>query len=168
MIIKELFDGPVGDYCIARNTVKCLFSLPLINKIFVNKNMCQLTCKHPCIKAKQRILTNGPVKTFFILRLLLKHKVAVQLLLSKTSDCDKLSCRLLSPTLITDKKILEIFWYSLFHYTQYAVLRLIDKICANYAKRRPKIISARQLIWRTRLSFDAFEHIHDGYIYIYI
>ena len=29
MIIKELFEGPVGDYCIARNTVKlvnaCLY-----------------------------------------------------------------------------------------------------------------------------------------------
>jgi len=24
MIIKELFKGPVGDYCIARNTIKCL------------------------------------------------------------------------------------------------------------------------------------------------
>ena len=24
MINKELFEGPVGDYCIARNTVKCL------------------------------------------------------------------------------------------------------------------------------------------------
>jgi len=26
MIIKELFEGPVGDYCIARNTIKCLFT----------------------------------------------------------------------------------------------------------------------------------------------
>jgi len=25
MIIKELFVGPVGDYCIAHNTIKCLF-----------------------------------------------------------------------------------------------------------------------------------------------
>ena len=24
MIIKELFEGPVADYCIARNTIKCL------------------------------------------------------------------------------------------------------------------------------------------------
>ena len=24
MINKELFEGPVGDYCIARNTIKCL------------------------------------------------------------------------------------------------------------------------------------------------
>jgi len=114
---------------------------------------------------KQRILTNVLVKTFVILRLLLKHKVAVHLQLSKTSDCDKLSCRLITPTLLTDKKILEIFWYALFHYTQSVVLRLIDKICANYAKRRPKIISSRQLIWRTRLPFDAIEHFHDRYIY---
>jgi len=27
MINKELFEGPVGDYCIARNTIKCLFFL---------------------------------------------------------------------------------------------------------------------------------------------
>ena len=27
MIIKELFEGPVGDYCIACNTFNCLFSL---------------------------------------------------------------------------------------------------------------------------------------------
>ena len=27
MIIKELFEEPVGDYCIARNTIKCLFKI---------------------------------------------------------------------------------------------------------------------------------------------
>jgi len=27
MIIKELFEGSVGDYCIARNTIKCLLIL---------------------------------------------------------------------------------------------------------------------------------------------
>jgi len=27
MIIKELYDEPVRDYCIARNTIKCLFKL---------------------------------------------------------------------------------------------------------------------------------------------
>jgi len=35
MIIKELFEGPVGDYCIARNTIKCLFNLD-----FDIKNVC--------------------------------------------------------------------------------------------------------------------------------
>jgi len=25
MIIKELFEGPAGDYCLARNTIKCLY-----------------------------------------------------------------------------------------------------------------------------------------------
>jgi len=30
MIIKELFEGPVGDYCIARNTIKWLFFLKII------------------------------------------------------------------------------------------------------------------------------------------
>ena len=30
MIIKELFEGPVGDYCIARNTIKCLLFLSQI------------------------------------------------------------------------------------------------------------------------------------------
>ena len=29
MIIKKLFEGPVGDYCIARNTIKCL-----LNKLY--------------------------------------------------------------------------------------------------------------------------------------
>jgi len=27
MIIKELFEGPVGDYVIARTTIKCLFNI---------------------------------------------------------------------------------------------------------------------------------------------
>ena len=27
MIIKERFKGPVGDYCIARNTIKCLLKI---------------------------------------------------------------------------------------------------------------------------------------------
>ena len=31
MKIKELFEGPVGDYCIARNTIKCLFCQPYTN-----------------------------------------------------------------------------------------------------------------------------------------
>jgi len=26
MINKDFFEGPVGDYCIARNTIKCLFN----------------------------------------------------------------------------------------------------------------------------------------------
>jgi len=30
MINKELFEGPVGDYCIARNTIKCLLSKNLM------------------------------------------------------------------------------------------------------------------------------------------
>jgi len=34
MIIKELFEGPVGDYCIARNTIKCLF----LTKSYAIKN----------------------------------------------------------------------------------------------------------------------------------
>jgi len=29
MIIKELLEGPVGGYCIARNTIKCL-----LNKVY--------------------------------------------------------------------------------------------------------------------------------------
>jgi len=32
MIIKALFEGPVGDYCIARNTIKCLFIIKYIAK----------------------------------------------------------------------------------------------------------------------------------------
>ena len=37
MIIKEFFEGPVGDYCIARKTIKCLFNCALfleLNNIF--------------------------------------------------------------------------------------------------------------------------------------
>jgi len=30
MIIKELFEGPVGDYCIARNTIKCLLVFGMV------------------------------------------------------------------------------------------------------------------------------------------
>jgi len=33
MIVKELFEGPVGDCCIARNTIKCVFCF---NSIFLN------------------------------------------------------------------------------------------------------------------------------------
>ena len=37
MINKDFFEGPVGDYCIARNTIKCLFNMGVgqIGKIFV-------------------------------------------------------------------------------------------------------------------------------------
>ena len=31
MIVKELFEGPVGDYCIARNTIKCLLQCILVD-----------------------------------------------------------------------------------------------------------------------------------------
>jgi len=33
MIIKELFEGPVGDYCIASNTIKCLLFINITSKI---------------------------------------------------------------------------------------------------------------------------------------
>jgi len=33
MMIKELFEGLVGDYCIARNTIKCLFVLEFPGKV---------------------------------------------------------------------------------------------------------------------------------------
>ena len=37
MIIKEgLFEGPVGDYCIARNTIKRLFIKVLMYVVYVN------------------------------------------------------------------------------------------------------------------------------------
>jgi len=35
MINKDFFEGPVGDYCIARNTIKCLFFLTLLISYFV-------------------------------------------------------------------------------------------------------------------------------------
>jgi len=38
MIKKELFEGPVGDYCIARNTIKCLFILEATIKMVVQSN----------------------------------------------------------------------------------------------------------------------------------
>ena len=38
MIIKELFEGPTGDYCIARNTIKCLLKSDL-NIFPANANM---------------------------------------------------------------------------------------------------------------------------------
>jgi len=33
IIIKELFGGPVGDYCIACNTIKCMLSLTVYGVI---------------------------------------------------------------------------------------------------------------------------------------
>ena len=35
MMNKELFEGPVGDYCIARNTIKFL--------LYIIMHFCQLT-----------------------------------------------------------------------------------------------------------------------------
>jgi len=37
MIIKELFEGPVGDYCIVRNTINCLFSFA--NRVISMKHL---------------------------------------------------------------------------------------------------------------------------------
>ena len=34
MIIKEFFEGPVGDYCIAGNTIKCLFIMTNISFLY--------------------------------------------------------------------------------------------------------------------------------------
>jgi len=33
MVIKALFEGPVGDYCIARNTIKCLLNIHSLHDI---------------------------------------------------------------------------------------------------------------------------------------
>ena len=35
MINKDFFEGPVGDYCIARNTIKCLLLLLLLFVVFI-------------------------------------------------------------------------------------------------------------------------------------
>jgi hypothetical protein len=46
MTIKELFEGPVGDYCIARNTIKCLLlKLLLWNLKFYYHHKLTLCCK---------------------------------------------------------------------------------------------------------------------------
>jgi len=58
MIIKELFEGPVGDYCIARNTIKCLLIENPIEISSANNLLIQLisNCKlqiiarpHECV-----------------------------------------------------------------------------------------------------------------------
>ena len=59
---------------------------------------CQLTCKSLFSKTKHCISTNLTVKTFDILQLLLLNKVAVQILLLKILECDKLKCRPTTPT----------------------------------------------------------------------
>jgi len=35
MINKELFEGPVGNYCIARNTIKCFIARNTIKCLFI-------------------------------------------------------------------------------------------------------------------------------------
>jgi len=38
MIIKELFEGPIGEYCITSNTIKCLLHIvigPLMSNVFI-------------------------------------------------------------------------------------------------------------------------------------
>jgi len=41
MTIKELFEGPVGDYCIARITIKCLFYILYSYFLYLNTlNVC--------------------------------------------------------------------------------------------------------------------------------
>jgi len=48
MIKKELFEGPVGDYCIACNTIKCLFILLLtcLRLIQINRSTRTVFLKH--------------------------------------------------------------------------------------------------------------------------
>ena len=41
MIINELFEGPVGDYCIARNTIKCLFQMQLSHILLPDMTLVQ-------------------------------------------------------------------------------------------------------------------------------
>ena len=52
MIIKELFEGPVGDYCIAHNTTKCL----LIQDLALNLLSCTVFVKQRLVN--KFILTN--------------------------------------------------------------------------------------------------------------
>jgi len=38
ILIKEHYEGPVGDYGIARNTIKCLFKADTCNNQIIEKN----------------------------------------------------------------------------------------------------------------------------------
>jgi len=44
MIIKEHFEGPVGDYCVVRNTIKCLLNNTLTSKQGSIKRSTTLQC----------------------------------------------------------------------------------------------------------------------------
>jgi len=48
MINKDFFEGPVGDYCIARNTIKCLFNFKSQHlTIFACISRGQVVCRRP-------------------------------------------------------------------------------------------------------------------------
>ena len=55
---KELFEGPVGDYCIARNTIKFLFSVNHI-RILVVSEFGYFTGSKACIKHRSTAFFNN-------------------------------------------------------------------------------------------------------------
>jgi len=62
MIIKELFEGLVGDYCIARNTIKCLFIQPC--SVYVCLHMLSyfaMFCVCPAQEEATRVSFEPPV-----------------------------------------------------------------------------------------------------------
>jgi len=56
MIIKELFEKPVGDYCFARNTIKWLFTIPSSCKqqMFPSSDM---WVRHDCLCFRKHLLS---------------------------------------------------------------------------------------------------------------
>ena len=52
MINKDFFEGPVGDYCIARNTIKCLFLL--VKRCYANQSSFFNYVNNDVIFARQR------------------------------------------------------------------------------------------------------------------
>jgi len=60
MIIKELFEGLLGDFCIALNTIKCLFNLNLsqncVKRVIIRTRTCVVEC---CIRVHETMVWHG-------------------------------------------------------------------------------------------------------------
>ena len=62
MMNKELFEGPVGDYCIARNTIKFLFNLNICHFKTIQHTAFLIFCFFDFLQTRLKIFI------FFILK----------------------------------------------------------------------------------------------------
>jgi len=101
MIIKELFEGPVGDYCIARDTIKCLFQMRLSHILLPDMTLVQ---SHTIVRVFARWSNND----FYLIKDYLHAQI-----INRKCLVQQFECAPVTPSARVQIQLDELFLYLL-------------------------------------------------------